>query len=59
MKKTMSEAEKAIDDLVGVVDKEKTVDTSPLIKHVYHSLVSRLYGSIKHVCHSLATAIAP
>jgi hypothetical protein len=47
MKKTMSEAEKAIDDLVGVVDKEKTVDTTPLIKHVYHSLVSRLYGSSK------------
>ena len=44
MKKTMSEAEKAIDDLVGVVDKEKTVDTTPLIKHV---------------CHSLARAIAP
>ena len=59
MKKTMSEAEKAIDDLVGVVDKEKQVYTTPLIKHVYHSLLLRLYGSIKHVYHSLARAIEP
>ena len=42
MKKTMSEAEKAIDDLVGVVDKEKQVYTTPLIR-TYTTAFLRLY----------------